>query len=249
MLSFPKLNTNNILVLTEIDSTNNLALRLIEEGVYSHSQIIRTLHQTAGRGQRDNKWESEAGQNLLFSIIIEHTDTDINDQFLLNMGICVAIYEMLSVELKLNQIKVKWPNDIYINEKKICGVLIENIIRGDKIHKSVVGIGLNINQEKFDKLEKATSLYAIAKQKYDIDKILNLLVNELNILMYIKADRLDIVTVYNQYLKDKGTSRKISYNGIQYDVIINKIDSWGKIYLETNEQHILVLSHGEFEWL
>jgi BirA family biotin operon repressor/biotin-[acetyl-CoA-carboxylase] ligase len=138
----------------------------------SEGTILVTDHQTAGRGQRGNTWEAKAGENLTFSLLLKPTFLAIKDIFSLNIFVALAVRKALEefffeqenfYENKKNSFFVKWANDIFYNNQKIGGILIENTIKGNFIQNSIVGIGLNINQTQF-KNENATSLAKIINE-------------------------------------------------------------------------------------
>ena len=133
--------------LNETDSTNKaLALIYENEGLPSGS-IVRADFQTAGRGQRGNSWESEAGKNLTFSIFFRPADVPANMPFFISEMVSLSVKYML--DKYISDISIKWPNDIYHKDKKIAGVLIENTIIQGKISHSIIGIGINVNQTEF----------------------------------------------------------------------------------------------------
>lgn len=139
--------------LEQTSSTNNIAA----EGGYGHGDLVVADFQSSGRGQRGNIWSSHRADNLTFSMVIA-ADIPIHRQFYISKAVSVGIASALS-EICDKQVKIKWPNDIYIGDKKICGILIENDIRSSAISKSVVGIGLNVNQRQFDRaLPNPTSI-------------------------------------------------------------------------------------------
>ena len=115
-----------------------------------HLYTIRTDFQTAGRGQAGNSWESEEGKNLLFSSLLRYEGIYAADQWRLSMLVAVACWEVLAKYLPKDWLTIKWPNDIYVDDRKICGILIENSLRDSHISSSIVGIGLNVNQRNFD---------------------------------------------------------------------------------------------------
>ena len=129
--------------------------------------------QTNGRGQRENTWQSEPNKNLTFSVFIKDIELPIEDQKYLNFAICLAVFEIISNHLK-NNIFIKWPNDIMSANQKLCGILIENTISKNCINKTIVGIGLNVNQEIFSSnLKKISSLKKISGKTYDLELLLN----------------------------------------------------------------------------
>jgi BirA family transcriptional regulator, biotin operon repressor / biotin---[acetyl-CoA-carboxylase] ligase len=128
-------------------------------------------HQTAGRGQRGNNWQAPAGQNLTFSVLLRPTFLTAPAQFALSIAVALAGKEALEAALPLalaTTIRVKWPNDLYLGDRKIGGILIENTLRGAQISTSIIGIGLNVNQTNFDPaLPNPTSLAAAAGHPFD----------------------------------------------------------------------------------
>lgn len=167
-----KINTlflgKDIRYLPICQSTNLTAFQLIEQGDYFEGTTIITDHQLAGRGQQGNVWEAEQGQNITLSVILTPKVLAIQEQFFLNMAITLAIYNMLQALVSNPKLlKIKWSNDLIYDNKKICGILIQNIISGQNISKSVVGIGININQKQFAH-SQAISLAQITGLMYDL---------------------------------------------------------------------------------
>jgi len=156
--------------LSKVDSTNAFANNLLSKSTPIEGTVIYTDNQYAGRGQIGSKWESSVGKNITMSVILHPKFLPIVDQFKLNQAIALAIYDLLSEYVfSLNQLHVKWPNDIYVGNKKIGGVLIENRLRGNVLADSVVGVGLNINQSDFSpSLANPTSLLLETGQEQDI---------------------------------------------------------------------------------
>jgi len=143
----------NIIYLPKVKSTNSYALQQIENNALNHGDVIFTLNQESGKGQGDNIWESEPGSNLLISLVLTPKTIDASEQFVLTQLISLAIIDLLkdyfpNKSLK-KELKIKWPNDIYVGDKKIAGILFQNFIKGNKIEYSIVGIGINVNQTKF----------------------------------------------------------------------------------------------------
>ena len=139
-------NKRRIMWLERVDSTNDEARRHISD--IDNLSVVSALSQTAGRGQRGNTWTSNAGENLMFSIVLKSPALMAEDHFALNEISALSVADFLSTYgIKA---EIKWPNDIYVGEKKICGILIENSFRGKTISSSIIGIGLNINQRNFN---------------------------------------------------------------------------------------------------
>ena len=142
---------HDIIWLESIDSTNEECRRRISD--IDNLSVVAALSQTSGKGQRGNVWLSESGQNLTFSIVLKFPAKGLKaemepmlayDQFVLSEITSLAIVDLLA-DFGI-EAKIKWPNDIYIGDRKICGMLIENSLRGEWIQHSIIGIGLNVNQ-------------------------------------------------------------------------------------------------------
>jgi BirA family biotin operon repressor/biotin-[acetyl-CoA-carboxylase] ligase len=159
---------SNIISFDNLPSTNTHAAGLIRTSPVPEGTIIRAAYQTAGRGQQGNHWESEAGKNLLISIILYPAGIDPGEQFLISMMISLGISDYVGEEIP--DCKIKWPNDIYINNDKIAGILIENSIMESAILNSIAGIGLNINQRGFsDNVPNPVSMSLLTGKEYDPD--------------------------------------------------------------------------------
>jgi BirA family transcriptional regulator, biotin operon repressor / biotin---[acetyl-CoA-carboxylase] ligase len=153
------------------ESTNTFASSLLQTNHVSEGTIIHTNFQLAGRGQKGNKWESEDGKNLLFSIVLFPDMVRPGDQFIISMVISLGICDFLN--MFISGCKIKWPNDIYAGNDKIAGILIENSLSGNSIISSIAGIGLNINQVKFpEHVPNPVSLKMITGNDHDLDSCL-----------------------------------------------------------------------------
>lgn len=136
----------NIIYFNQVDSTNQFASELIKQNLADNGTVIVAEYQTQGRGQHGRSWISEPFENLLFSVILKYVTNSPNDPFLVNKMATLAIYDYLHELLPDEKVRIKWPNDLLVNGKKICGILVENNYLGQKINYSIVGIGLNVNQ-------------------------------------------------------------------------------------------------------
>ena len=163
--------------LAECPSVNTYATEMVKSREIAEGTIISTSNQTNGRGQFGNKWHSEEGKNITACIIYRPKFLQIQNIFALSMAVSLAMYDLLTYFLgKKHDIKIKWPNDILVDGKKICGILIENIFRGSSLDYSLVGIGLNVNQGNFPKLLcNAISLKACLGEDLDLKIVLELL--------------------------------------------------------------------------
>lgn len=133
--------------LEETSSTNSYLTQLCQESKAKEFHTVIANHQTAGRGQRGNNWESECGKNLTFSTVLFPTYLEAKEQFYLSMTVAFAIVDAL--QNYTDGFSIKWPNDIYWENKKIAGILIENELENKYVTQSIIGIGVNVNQEKF----------------------------------------------------------------------------------------------------
>lgn len=164
-------NMNGIIWMNCVESTNNETRKRISE--LDNLSVLSASVQTKGRGQGDNIWQSEDGKNLLLSIVLKFGNNiterfQAYDQFAISQMAALTIVDFLA-EHGINA-AIKWPNDIYVNEKKICGILIEASIRGEWLSNAIIGIGLNINQKNFDvSIPNPTSLsIETAVEEYDL---------------------------------------------------------------------------------
>ena len=184
--------------LAETKSTNTYMKGVAAE--LPHATVIYTYRQTAGRGQIGNSWESEDGKNLTFSMLLKPPGIDVQRQFYISEAASLALADMLSQYTP--DIKIKWPNDIYYRDQKICGMLIENVLNGGGIAYSIIGIGLNINQDNFvSNAPNPVSLKNITGTEYDTEALLRDLCNRIETLCnfndYSKAD---LQALHERYL-------------------------------------------------
>ena len=163
----------NYLSFPELESTNQYAIELLSKIKPSEGTVISTDFQSQGRGQIGSSWHSAAHQNLTFSCILYPTFLPVKDQFYLNQAIALAICETVRHFVKNGEVKVKWPNDIYINDQKVAGILIQNALHGKQILNSVIGIGINVLEEQFPAaLPNPTSIIHWTNETLDRSSVL-----------------------------------------------------------------------------
>lgn len=161
---------SQIIHLDNIDSTNNYANLLIQTKRQLHGVAIFAKYQTAGKGQKGNFWESKYGENLTFSLILKPQGVPIPRQFRISQAVSLGICDYLQ-EHTDRKVNIKWPNDIYVENNKICGILIETKWMGEYIKDAIIGIGLNINQEHFESdAPNPISLFNITNKKYVLEE-------------------------------------------------------------------------------
>ena len=187
----------NRVSMPQCHSTNSVAAELIRNTDVMEGTLIITDHQTAGRGQRGNTWEAEPGKNLTFSVMLKPSFLLAKDQFYLTIVVSLALHEFLSSRLSA-EVKIKWPNDILVNDKKICGVLIENTLSREKIQHCIIGIGLNVNQSSFS-IFSPTSMRLVADKGFDLAAELNLVLEKLEMYyLLLRSGKNDLLK--QQYL-------------------------------------------------
>ncbi len=157
--NFNLFKEENWIILPVVSSTNSYCKELLAKSTpVLNGSVIMAVEQTHGRGQKKNVWESAPGKNLTFSIILDTGFLPLSKQFQLNQTVCLGILDLLQ-SYPLSNLSIKWPNDLFVGDKKMGGILIENSISGGRHKHSVIGIGLNINQTHFSgKAGNATSL-------------------------------------------------------------------------------------------
>lgn len=186
------------IALDETSSTNRYARELPEDESLELT-LVTAEFQTAGRGAGTNKWESERGQNLLFSIIAFPQQLPANQMFALSEVTALAIRDALSSYAEGFQIK--WPNDIYYNDKKIVGMLIENDLRGKQVHRSVIGVGVNINQTLFrSDAPNPVSLAQILGHEENRSQVLEQILEQF-IHYYVMMEREQFPELHKRYMQ------------------------------------------------
>jgi BirA family biotin operon repressor/biotin-[acetyl-CoA-carboxylase] ligase len=219
----------NLVFVPECHSTNTLALQLCQNSGPAEGTLVITPHQTAGRGQRGNGWEAEPGKNFTFSLILKPVTLALKDQFYLNIFTSLALRDYL-VAKGCTTVRVKWPNDIYVGSKKICGILVESQISGNKFSHVVVGIGLNVNQQKFG-TETATSLSALTGIQFDLQAELESLLKFLE-ARYLQLREGKMALLMEDYLKvlyGLNTPLSFEVEGVLAEGMIVGVDESGRL--------------------
>lgn len=190
---------------TELDSTNTFLQHWALEEDLSEGAAVSTLYQSKGRGQRGTIWNSTAGENILTSVLLYPNFLKPDEQFWLSKTIALGVLDFIKNLLPNEEVCIKWPNDIYVSNRKIAGILIENNLQGNNIKTSIAGIGININ-ETADVAEKAISLKQISGLHYDIKHLLPMLYMALEqkYLLLKNGFRNEIEWQYNQNLYGLG---------------------------------------------
>jgi len=190
-----KLFGREIIHLSAIDSTNNFAAMLISDQLCQNGTAILADSQSYGKGQRGNSWHSEPGKNLLLSFVFKPDNLSVARQPELTWITSICIVKTLG---KFNiEAQIKWPNDIFVKTKKIAGILIENQLMGEFISNSIIGIGLNVNQQNFGEFN-ATSIHSEIHHKISIDLVFRELCDQMN-LFFDKLNTNEIDQLKSEY--------------------------------------------------
>lgn len=229
-----------LVFMPECHSTNTLALERCQQEPYpSEGTIIITDNQHAGRGQRGNIWYAAPGENLTFSIILKPTFLAIADQFFLNVITALAVADFLMAD-GCKEVAVKWPNDVYLNGRKVCGILIESQIRANQMLWSVIGIGLNINQKRFT-VSTATSLSVEQEKDYILDDVFGQLVPYIE-ARYLQLRRLATQELMAEYERRLYWAKELHefdspVHG-RFEGSISGIDHFGRLRIKVNSNEL-----------
>jgi len=222
----------NIIKLNAINSTNDYLKNLTATRHVDNLTVVVAENQTGGRGQMGSVWSVEAGKNLTFSVLVKDLLLEINAIFSLNAAVAISVAQALEA-FSIPEISIKWPNDILAGNKKIGGILIENIIKNNGEILSVAGIGLNVNQINFEGLPKASSLRLVTGREFDINILLDAIVGVLkrNIALLLRKDIAPIWDVYNRLLFKKDIPMPFEGNSGRFMGIIKGVTTGGSLEL------------------
>lgn len=226
-----------IIKLNATTSTNDYLKKRYKSGKVLDGDLVWTENQTSGRGQLNKKWISEPFKSLTFSVYKQFNGLLIKP-FKFNAVVCLGIIYALK-KLSIPGLSIKWPNDILSENKKIGGILIENFFNKSKIKASIIGVGLNLNQEKFEKLPKATSLKIITGEKWASNIILNALIPLLEeyLFMFDFQDS-SILDQYQKILWKRNKTVLFDMDGKLHKGKLKGVDESGMIILQDQEKMI-----------
>jgi BirA family transcriptional regulator, biotin operon repressor / biotin---[acetyl-CoA-carboxylase] ligase len=237
-----------VIYLPTCHSTNDIAAEIVHAGLFAEGTVVITDNQVKGRGQRGTTWLANAGENLTFSVILTPGFLAVNEQFLLSQTIALAIRAYLGSYVTSAQ--VKWPNDIYLNGKKACGILIENAIQGNRISHSIIGMGININQLTFEN-SYATSLGNETGGQYILPEEFQKLAGFLD-AYYLKL-RSQAQLIREEYLQNLfgyNEAVKFVYQEEVINGTVTGVTPQGKICVKlATEDEILEFGLKEIEWV
>jgi len=227
-----------IIKLDAIDSTNTYLKEMCSVKLPKDYTVVSSETQTLGRGQMGTHWQAEPGKNLTVSVFKEVPGFNIEQQFYVSMVVSLAICKALKV-FNVPQLCIKWPNDILSAKQKICGILIENIVKSNKLQGSVIGFGLNVNQKYFRDLPQASSMSLLTGVLFNKDEVLSEILKQLKIYFeLIEFEKFkDIKSQYENLLfrKDKAstfeTKELSTFSGI-----IKGVTKKGKLKVWTEDE-------------
>ncbi len=227
-----------IIKLNAIDSTNSFLRQLSAKEQLEDFTVVVAGQQTNGRGQMGTKWVSQESKNLMVSVFKDVSFLKIKKSYYISIAVSLSIFKALEL-LQIKKLKVKWPNDILSDNKKLVGILIENVIKQNQLQNSIIGFGVNVNQTVFDDVPNATSLRLHTGNVFELDEVLNLILVQLVYYFnLLKSDKLSLLKEeYEKHLfrKNKPSTFKNAELGM-FSGIINGISESGnlKVILEGN---------------
>lgn len=238
----------SFIILDSVDSTNNYAMALIHSGMAKTGMSVMAFEQTAGKGRLNKQWKSDKGSNITISFIEDLSFMAVYNHFYISIAVSLACIDFLN-GIKLDGFLIKWPNDIYFNDKKAGGILIENILSGNLIKWSVIGIGLNINQTRFQKGINATSLSAITGSNFNIKDLAIMLKQSVSkrLSMLKNIDPEEILQEYNNFLFGSGRKMRLKKGNVIFETTIKKVNINGELLTEDVMERIFQFD--QIEWI
>jgi len=226
----------NHLFLESVDSTNDFAKSLISENIADHGFLVYASTQNLGKGRNGNKWEGDAGKNLYASFVLKPFNLSISDLPFLNFACSLAAYDTVAHYMPHNNVWIKWPNDIIVQNKKVAGILMENTLGSSVVNSAVFGLGININQDRFSsELAHASSFVKQLGQDIRIGDVIEILClkleDRINQLQNMQYDLLH--AQYNQVLYKKGETVDFAHEGDTFSGIINGVNRTGEIEINS----------------
>lgn len=240
---------DNIILLNQIPSTQTYLLNALNEREFDDYSVVASFNQTQGKGQATHKWESEKNKNISFSIVLKDKNILAQNQFQITQIISLAIVDMIKKYIK-QEVYIKWPNDIYVKQNKICGFLTQNKIIGNTIDVSVCGIGINVNQKHFVFAPNPTSLCLETNKEYELNSILNETIScikqRFNILNEKEIERMQ--SEYLSLLLYRNIWKKYLYQNKEIEGKIVGVNSYGHLVFKTKDdkQHLANLTEITF---
>jgi BirA family biotin operon repressor/biotin-[acetyl-CoA-carboxylase] ligase len=223
--------SKKIIILHSVDSTNNYAMGMVKKGTASNGNTVFAMEQTRGKGRRGKRWDTAVGENITMSIVAEMQWLPVSQQFQLSVAVALACHDFFSRQTS-ESVRIKWPNDIFINDSKAGGILIENLIQGPLWQWSVIGLGMNINQVQFEAYGLSpVSLKQITGKKYDVlqmaEELRNLVWKRIDDLK--KNNFLKMLEEYNGKLYAKDRLVMLKKQNIVFQTTITGVSASGQL--------------------
>lgn len=221
---------------------------MVHEGLAQHGTVVFTHHQTKGKGQRGKEWKTVAGENLSFSIVVQPHFLTAAKAFQLLAVTAVSVHTQL-LTLVGDELKIKWPNDLYWRDRKTGGILIENVFRGAHWQWSVIGIGINVNQTAFEELQNPVSLKQITGAQTDVQELARAIYSQLmNDLLLLEQQGFDaFYAAYNQQLYKRNETVRLKKGNRNFETEIQSVNKRGQ--LVTGKDAAQCFAFGEVEWI
>jgi BirA family biotin operon repressor/biotin-[acetyl-CoA-carboxylase] ligase len=235
--------------LLSVDSTNNYAIEMIHNSKPTHGTVYFAYQQFAGKGQRGKQWQTHPGENITMSAVLDTSLLQVSHLFALSVSMALGCYDFFKSYAPLN-LSLKWPNDLYHNDRKAGGVLIENIIRGKDWQNAVAGIGLNINQTYFDPtIVNPVSLKQITCRTYEIVPLAKELCAflEKRFNQLLQGEIAVLLQEYNAVLYRHGEVVKFKKDNVVFEGVVRKVNSSGQLIIDAGIEQAFEV--GEIEWL
>ena len=240
----------NIIELDVVDSTNNYAYKLVANQEALDGTVVVAHFQGEGKGQRGNVWSSEPGKNLTFSLVLNPKRVAPSEAFVISKIVSLAICKYIETVID-EYVFIKWPNDIYVGQNKVCGILIENQFKGKNFECAIIGIGLNVNQTNFQNLPRVTSLFLESKNELDLKSVLNGLLKSIEIF-YLRFQREGVSAIHKEYLTNLLFIDEMRrYKTSQGDItgkIVNVLSS-GQLEIKTKEGQLFNFDIKQLEFV
>lgn len=234
-------NKDAVIRLATVDSTNRYvrdeACRLWNELGENGFVVVSAEHQTAGRGQRGNTWSSKDGENLLFSILVRPGEAlEVSGQFRLSQAVALALHDAMA--LFGIDTRLKWPNDIYVGNRKLAGVLVELDYSGAFVEQAIIGIGVNVNQELFPPMDRIpVSMKMLQNRSFDVDDVLGEILDSFEYYYNgLRSGNCEaIATKYSKLLLGVGEQRSfVDANG-SFCAVVEGVESDGHLLVRRSD--------------
>jgi len=244
---------NNHIRLDYVNSTNKYAVEMVAKSNPIEGTVISASYQYEGRGQIGRYWESAPGSNITCSTILRPSFLDAGDQFHLNVAVSLAVHDFVDHFLQHPNIKIKWPNDIYVDDMKIAGILVQNSLMGKTISSSIVGTGININQIIFSSdIPNATSFSLVNEGRYSLEELMPWLFRFIT-KRYLQLKNNLIQEMKEEYLTSLYRREEWALyndeNKVQFEGKIIGVDALGRLQIKDRNQDVRTFAFREISYV